>query len=107
MADAGLTVPHVLAPPVADGFTLNLTRSPGTGKLVAVEVTVAVNACVLLPSPAIVAAVGGVPAFGGARVTVFACAVGAVVWVRTCELLPPVADSVAVMVQKPIVPEAV
>jgi hypothetical protein len=107
VAEVGLTVPQVLAPPVPDGATLNLTRSPTTDAPPAVVVTVAVKAWVLLPSAASVAAVGGVPALAGTRVTVFACGVGDVVWSRTPELVPPVADSVAVMVQKPMVPEAV
>jgi hypothetical protein len=97
-----LVVPEVaLSVPQEAPVGVNMTRSFGTGGVpVAVDKTVKVMTWVLVPS-------AGFEAVAGLAVTVLLCAVGAVVWARVPLPLPPVPASVAVMVQKPIVLDAV
>jgi hypothetical protein len=94
VAEAALSVPQEA--PVA----VNITRSAGTtGVPIAVDLTVKVMTWVVAPSAAI-------EAVAGLATTVLLCA-GTVVWAKVPLPLPPVAASVAVTVQKPIVVEAV
>jgi hypothetical protein len=97
--NVGLTVPQVAAGLARDGATLKLTRSPGTAAppATAPVVTVAVTLTVSVPFALIFAGEGLV-----VSATKFVCA-GLVVWSRTPDPFPPVAASVAVTVQKPIV----
>jgi hypothetical protein len=90
--EAALSVPQEA--PVA----VNMTRSPATGEVTPV-VTVNVTTCVDVPS-------AGFEAVAGLPTTALLCA-GTVVWARVPLPLPPVAASVAVIVQKPTVLDAV
>lgn len=94
-----LVVPEVAFSVPQAPFTLGLvvmfTRSPATTAPVE-SVTVTVTVDVLLPS-------AGMDDGLADTLTVNGAGVGLWTWVMTVEPLPPVPDSVAVMVQKPTV----